>query len=91
MSEVTAHYLAHSGIRPPRRGGKVRGVAREVVPGGALELWSCDHDHAPGVTSVRQLTPAQHDEACRCAEAWIAAQIAGGLILSLPVERDDQP
>jgi hypothetical protein len=38
MQEVTTHYEAGLGIRPPRKSGKVRGCAREVVPGGGVEL-----------------------------------------------------
>jgi hypothetical protein len=85
---VTAHYEAGLGIRPPRKSGKVRGVAREVVPGGGAELWHCDHDHAPGVRSCQILTPAQQEEASRCARDWIAGQIRDGALLDMPVRYD---
>ena len=47
--EVIPHYEAGHGIRPPNRRGRYRAVAWECVPGGGMELWHCDHDHAPGV------------------------------------------
>lgn len=88
MREVIAHYEAGLGIRPPRKSGKVRGVAREVVPGGGMELWSCDHDHAPSVRSCLDLTRDQHAEATRCARDWLATQIHDGHLTRMPV-RDE--
>jgi hypothetical protein len=83
-------YEVGVGIRPPRKSGKVRGVAREHVEGGGLELWHCDHDHAPGVRSIQQLTPAQREAAEACAGAWVREQQAvGGLFASWPVKRDE--
>jgi hypothetical protein len=85
MQEVTAHYEAGSGIRPARRGGRFRAVAHEVVPGGGLELWACDHDHAPGVRDVRQVSDAQRAGAEACAAEWLARQIEDGHLYSMPV------
>jgi len=90
MREVTPHYTAGSGIRPPTRRGKVRGVAREIVPGGGMELWHCDHDHAPGVRSCQDLTVAQRTDALQCAQAWLNRQIAARLIMDMPVLTEDQ-
>jgi hypothetical protein len=90
VKEVEPHYVAGSGIRPPRRDGKYRGVAREIVPGGGLELWACDHDHAPGVRSCQLVTEAQRAEAEQCAVAWLARQIVDGFIVSWPVLTETQ-
>jgi hypothetical protein len=85
MREVTAHYEAGSGIRPPRRGGRYRAVAHEVVPGGGMELWHCDHDHAPGIRSCQQVSDAQRAEAETCAAVWLRGQIEDGRLYSMPV------
>lgn len=82
-------YEAGLGIRPPRKSGRVRGVAREHVEGGGMELWACEHDHAPGARSCLQLTQAQRDEAVTCAETWIRQEQASGrLFAGWPVKRD---
>jgi len=85
MREVTPHYEAGLGIRPPRKGGRVRGVAHEVVVGGGMELWHCDHDHAPGVRNCQQLTDVQRAEAQECSRAWIQEQIEQGRLYPMPV------
>jgi hypothetical protein len=82
MREVTPHYTAGLGIRPPTRRGK--------VPGGGMELWSCGHDHATGVRSCQDLTDAQRAEAQACSKAWLEQQIAGGLIVAMPVLTEDE-
>ena len=91
MRETQPHYLAGQGIRPPDRRGKVRGVAHECVPGGGMELWHCDHDHALGVRSCLQLTDTQRAEAQSCAAAWLQRQILDGRLYSLPVWCEDGP
>jgi hypothetical protein len=88
--QVIAHYEPGLGIRPPRRGGKVRGVARELEPGGGMELWHCDHDHAPGVHDVRELAPSQRAAATRCARDWLVAQIRDGHLHRLPVQEAEE-
>lgn len=88
MKEAEPHYEAGSGIRPPRRGGKVRAVAREVVPGGGMELWHCDHDHAPGVRDMRQVTQAQRDVTEACAATWLAGEIADGRLQPMEVRTE---
>jgi hypothetical protein len=85
VKEVTAHYEAGSGIRPPHKGGKVRGVAHEIVPGGGMELWHCDHDHAPGVKDCRKLTAEQRADAAACAEAHLRAEISAGRLPDMPI------
>lgn len=86
--ETVPHYEATAGIRPAHgRGGRVRGVAYEYVPGGGVELHSCDHDHAPGVRDCRKLTPKQRDAAADCAAEWLAGQISAGELNDLPVTR----
>lgn len=88
MQEVTPHYDAGFGIRPPRKSGKVRGVAQEIVCGGGVELWFCDHDHAPGVRDCRQLTADQRATAADCAAQWLSGEIDAGRLLPMPVWRD---
>ena len=78
-------YEVHSGIRPPRKSGKVRGVLEERVPGGGMELWSCEHDHAPGVKDIRQLTPDQHQAAEDCARAHAEQEKLAGRLFGWPV------
>jgi hypothetical protein len=78
-------YEVHPGIRPPRRGGKVRGVLEERVPGGGMELWHCEHDHAPGVRSIRDLTPDQEAEANACARAHAEREKRAGRLFGWPV------
>jgi hypothetical protein len=90
MHEVTAHYEAGSGIRPPRKSGRFRAVAREVVPGGGLELWHCEHDHAPGVRDVRQASEEQRVSAQACALAWLARQIEDGHLYAMPAWREGE-
>jgi hypothetical protein len=92
MKDVSPHYTGGSGIRPPRKSGRYRGVAWEIVPGGGMELWHCDHDHAPGVHSCPQVSDAQRTEAEQCAMTWLEQQIAGGLITGWPVltETEDE-
>jgi len=81
-------YEASCGIRPPRRGGKVRGVAYVFEPGGGLELWNCGHDHAPGVRNCQLLTPEQRADARACAETWLNGQIDGGHLDRYPITHD---
>jgi hypothetical protein len=88
MQEVTPHYEAGSGIRPPRKSGKFRGVAREIVVGGGMELWACDHNHAPGIHDVRLAAPEQQAAATTCAEQWLTGQISEGNLFPMPIERD---
>lgn len=92
MDEITPHYEAGYGIRDARgrsrASGKVRGVAREIVAGGGMELWACQHDHAPGVRDCRQLTTAQRKEAAACAAAWAENEITAGARYPMPVEWD---
>jgi hypothetical protein len=90
MREADPRYVAGHGIRPPRRGGKVRGVAREIVPGGGVELWHCDHDHAPGIRDCRKLGSLQRAEAQQCAAAWLDRQVAAGRITAMPVLTEDE-
>jgi hypothetical protein len=89
VEETVPHYEAGLGIRPPNRRGRVRGVARERLVGGGMDLWYCDHDHAPGVRDCRVLTPAQRAEATDCAAAWITAGVRGGALFPMPITRDD--
>jgi hypothetical protein len=92
-SEVEAHYVAGLGIRPPRKGGRVRGVAHGFEPGGGMELWHCDHDHAPGVKDCRKLTPEQRKAAIDCSAKWLRGQVARDVskgLPALPVRRDDE-
>jgi hypothetical protein len=74
----------------PRTGaaGSAASPAKSVV-GGGMDLWFCDHDHAPGVRDCRELTPAQRAEAADCAAAWIAGRITSGALFPMPVTRDD--
>jgi hypothetical protein len=88
MNTPTVRYAASSGIRPARRGGKVRGVAYEYEPGGGMQLWYCDHDHAPGVKRCQELTDEQRAEAQACAEAWLRDQIASGQLSPRPITQD---
>lgn len=86
---AVSRYEAGAGIRPPRRSGKVRGVLHEIVPGSGMEIWHCDHDHAPGVHDCRQLTAEQRTEAVACARNWAGGQIAAGHLYPWPVR--DEP
>lgn len=80
-------YEAGVGIRPPRKSGKVRGVARDSD---GMELHACEHDHAPGVRSCQLLTPAQASEAMACAETWIQQEQASGRLFGdWRVKRDE--
>jgi hypothetical protein len=88
--EVIPHYEAGAGIRPPNRRGRVRAVAWEIVPGGGMELWHCDHDHAPGVRNVQLLGPDEREAAFRCAAEWLAGRIADGHLHPLPVIREGE-
>lgn len=81
-------YEVGAGIRPPRTSGRVRGVAREVEPSGGIELWHCEHDHAPGVRDCRKLTEEQTAAAQACAERWLEDQMASGVRPRLPVVRE---
>jgi hypothetical protein len=82
-------YEASMGIRPPNRNrGRVRGVVYEVVQGGRMELWSCQHDHAPGVRDVRHADDSGREAALLCAENWAAAHIQSGGF-DLPVVREE--
>lgn len=92
MRSVSPHYTAGSGIRPPTRSGKVRGVAWEFVPGGGMELWHCDHDHAPGVRSMQLVSDVQRAEAEQCAVTWLRTQAGSGLIMDMLVltETEDE-
>jgi hypothetical protein len=85
MRETVARYEGGIGIRPPRKGGKVRGIARVYEPDGGMELWACDHNHAPGVKSCEDVTPEQRAEASQCAKAWLDGQVAAGHLAVLPV------
>lgn len=76
MQETQPHYEAGYGIRPPRKSGKVRGVAYEIVQGGGTELWYCEHDHAE----------APRAQARACARNWLQDQISQGRLQPLPVE-----
>jgi len=88
--ETVPHYEISAGIRPPsRRSGKLRGVVYEIVPGGGMELWYCDHDHAPGIRDMRQVTRFQREEAYQCAERRVASQIAEGRLYLLPAQREE--
>lgn len=84
---TVSRYEVYPGIRPPRKSGKIRGVAAEVVPGGGLELWSCEHDHAPGVRRVQDLTPQQAAEAMGCAESYLAGRMDNGTLHRMRVVR----
>jgi hypothetical protein len=86
MMEAQPRYVAGFGIRR----GKLRGVAREFAPGGGLELWYCDHDHAPGVRRCPDLTPAQRAGAQQCALSWLVTQIQDGWLQSLPARTEDE-
>lgn len=90
MRKVNPHYEVFAGIRPPRKSGKVRGVAMEVVPGGALELWHCDHDHGPGVKRCPDLTPEQRTLAEMCAAEWVTQQIRDGRLPEMPVITEEK-
>ena len=80
MDEVTPHYEAGYGIRDAR--------GPSPMPGGGMELWACQHDHAPGVRDCRQLTTAQRKEAAACAAAWAENEITAGALYPMPVEWD---
>lgn len=88
-SIAVSRYEAGAGIRPPRRSGKARGVLREIVPGGGMEIWHCEHDHAPRVHDCRQLSAEQRAEAVACARNWAGGQIAAGHLYPWPVR--DEP
>ncbi len=85
LIEAGSWYEVHSGIRLPRKSGKVRGVLAERVPGGGMELWHCDHDHAPGVRRCPDLTPEQHAAAENCARAHAEQEKRAGRLFDWPV------
>ena len=90
VRETEPHYEISAGVRHPTRlSGKVRGVVYENVPGGGLELWYCDHDHAPGIRNMRRISDGQREDAYRCAEDWVSGQIADGSLHLLPVRREE--
>ncbi len=86
--ETEWRYEVSAGIRPPRRSGRVRGVAYAVEPGGGMEIWHCEHDHAPGVHDMRNVPDAQREDAYQCAERWLEEQMARGARPRLPVVRE---
>lgn len=90
LTAALSCYTIGHGIRPPDSRGKYRGVAREVVPGGGTELWACDHDHAPGVRSVRQVTAFQRGQAQLCAADWLDGEIRAGRLHPLPIETEPE-
>ena len=81
-------YEVSAGMRPPRKSGRVRGVVYEAEPGGGMEIWHCDHDHAPGVRDCRLLTEGQRAQAYACAGSWLREQISRGFRTELPVVRE---
>ena len=88
--EVIPHYEAGHGIRPPNRRGRYRAVAWELVPGGGMELWHCDHDHAPGVRKVQDASETEREAAEQCARNWLAGRISDGHLHPLPVIREGE-
>lgn len=90
MSAAVSRYTIGYGIRPPDSRGKLRGVAREIVPGGGMELWSCQHDHAPGLRSVRDVSAFQRGQAQLCAADWLDGEIAAGRLHPLPIETEPE-
>jgi hypothetical protein len=90
VGETKPHYEAAAGIRPPyKRTGRVRGVAYEMGPGGGVELWHCEHDHAPGVRVMPSILPGQRETAEECAEEWLTGQIRDGHLPPLPIQRGE--
>lgn len=90
LSAAVSRYTIGYGIRPPNSRGKLRGVAREIVPGGGMELWSCQHDHATGLHDVRQVSSFQRRQAQLCAADWLDEQIQDGRLPSLPIETEPE-
>lgn len=79
-------YEVHAGIRPPSRTrGKVRAVVFEKVPGGGVDIFTCAHDHAPGVHRCQDISPDQLAEVIRCGRMWTENQIARHQRPALPI------
>lgn len=55
------------------------------MPGGGTDIFTCEHDHAPGVNRCLDISPDQLAEVIRCGRAWAEDQIARYQRPALPI------